>query len=341
MTEYIRSRAPLRIGIAGGGTDVDPYASERGGCVFNTTINKYAYCTLTPTKDREMAVESRYYGRYKASLKNGPFKFDGNMDLIKAVTNYFELDHGFKMLIHSDVPAGSGLGGSSTMMVAMISAISNWIEKKMTKDEIARLSYHLEREVIGLKGGRQDQYAAAFGGFNFIDIDHEGVNVRPVNISESIVDELQCRSVLCYTKISRESADIIKTQMESSKNGSNIDALDHSKALARDIGDALSKGDIESTGQLLDESWGYKKQFSNNISNKHIDKLYDIAKANGAIGGKVSGAGGGGFMYFICKYDKKPQVAAALKKGGAELTDFMFDAEGVQSWRSKDLKSPE
>jgi len=336
MTEYIRSRAPLRIGLAGGGTDVDPYASEKGGCVFNTTINKYAYCTLTPVEEMDMTVESHYYGRYKASLKNGPFKLDGNMDLIKAVANYFELDKGFKMQIHSDVPAGSGLGGSSTMMVAMISAIANWIGRDMTMTETAQLSYHLEREVIGLKGGRQDQYAAAFGGFNFLNIKGNDVEVKPVSINSSIVDELQCRSVLCYTKISRDSADIINSQMESSKTGSNIEALDKSKVLAKDIGKSLRKGDIEHTGELLDTSWGYKKKFSNNVSNRHIDKLYDIARNNGAIGGKVSGAGGGGFMYFICEYDKKPQVAEALKKAGAELTDFMFDPHGVKSWRGVD-----
>jgi len=339
MTEYIRSKAPLRIGLAGGGTDVDPYASERGGYVFNTTINKYAYCTLTPVNSKEITVESHYYGRYKASLKNGPLKLDGNMDLIKAVSNYFELDHGFRMLIHSDVPAGSGLGGSSTMMVAMISAIANWIERDMTKDEIATLSYHLEREVIGLKGGRQDQYAASYGGFNYVKIDKSGVSVEPVQIEDKIVSELQCRSVLCYTKISRDSADIISTQIESSKKGSNIEALDRSKDLALNIGEALKQGDIERSGKLLDEAWVYKKQFSNNISNKHIDKLYNVAKNSGAIGGKVSGAGGGGFMYFICRYDKKPQVAEALKKAGAEITDFMFDPEGVRYWRANDHKT--
>jgi Predicted kinase related to galactokinase and mevalonate kinase len=339
MTEYIRSKAPLRIGIAGGGTDVDPYASERGGYVFNTTINKYAYCTLTPANGKEMTVESHYYGRYKASLKNGPLKLDGNMDLIKAVANHFELDHGFKLLIHSDVPAGSGLGGSSTMMVAMISAIADWIGNKMTKNELAQLSYHLEREVIGLKGGRQDQYAATFGGFNSININSKGVSVKPVNIDNDIIRELQCRSVLCYTKISRESADIIDTQVESSIKGSNIEALDQSKVLAKEICKALSGGDIEKTGKLIDESWEYKKQFSNNVSNKHIDKLYNVAKKNGAIGGKVSGAGGGGFMYFICKYDRKPQVAEALKKAGAELTDFMFEPEGVRSWRGETTNS--
>ena len=149
MTEFIRSRAPLRIGVAGGGTDVDPYAMEKGGYVFNTTINRYAHCTLTPRKDAIMNVESRYYGRYKGSLGDRPFKLDGNMDLIKAVANHFEIYKGFDMLIHSDVPSGSGLGGSSTMIVAMISAIANWTDHKLSNYEMAKLAYRLEREDIG------------------------------------------------------------------------------------------------------------------------------------------------------------------------------------------------
>jgi D-glycero-alpha-D-manno-heptose-7-phosphate kinase len=336
MTRYIRSRAPLRIGIAGGGTDVDPYASEKGGCVFNTTINKFAYCTLTPRNDSIMTVHSEYYGRYQAPLDGGPLKLDGNMDLTKAVANHFELKDGFEMTIHSDAPAGSGLGGSSTMMVALISAVSNWLEKKMSSGEIAKLAYHLERVDIGLKGGKQDQYAAAFGGFNLMEMDASGVRVNPVKIHENVANELQCRSVLCYTGTSRESAEIIDTQIKAFKKGSNEKALDESKRLATEISNALLKGDIDSAGTLLDESWLYKKQFSDKISNAHINDLYEIATANGAIGGKVSGAGGGGFMYYICEYDKKAQVAQELQKRGAVVTDFMFEPKGVTSWRSND-----
>lgn len=335
MTDYIRSRAPLRIGIAGGGTDVDPYATEHGGFIFNTTISKYAYCILKPVAGKEMIVKSRYYGRYKTSLKGEPLKLDGNMDLIKAVANHFEVKNGFDLTIHSDVPAGSGLGGSSTMMVAMISAISNWMETEMTKDDIAKLSYHLEREVIGLKGGIQDQYAATYGGFNYLDIHGKNVSVTPANINQDIIDELQCRSVLCYTKISRESADIIESQVKSTENHTNLNALDASKVLAKQIGESIESNDMEKAGNLLHEAWQYKKQFSENITNKHIDKLYNTAISNGAIGGKISGAGGGGFMYFICKYDKKPQVSEALKKAGAELTEFSFEPNGVKSWRCK------
>lgn len=334
VTEYIRARAPLRIGIAGGGTDVDPYMSEKGGFVFNTTINKYAYCTLTPRKDMVMNINSCYYGRYKTSLKKRPFKFNGNMDLIKAVTNHFEPETGFDMTIQSDVPSGSGLGGSSTMIVAMIAAMTNWLEKDITPYEMAQLSYHLEREDIGLDGGKQDQYAAVFGGFNNIYLDQDSVAVVPVDIKDDVVNELQCRSILCYTKISRDSADIIKSQKASFEKGYNEEALDASKRLAMEIGRALEAGDIEAAGEKLDESWAYKKQFSDKVSNRHIDKLYETAKSHGAIGGKVSGAGGGGFMYFICEYDKKPQVSEALRKAGAELTEVMFEPKGVTSWRS-------
>jgi len=335
LTEYYRARAPLRIGIAGGGTDVDPYASKKGGCVLNTTINKYAYCTLTPRSDNTMCVHSSYYGRFEAPLDGGPLKFDGNNDLIKAVTNYFGVTDGFDLLIESDAPAGSGLGGSSTMIVAMISAVSSWIGKKMYHDDIAKLAYHLEREVIGLKGGLQDQYAAAYGGFNLMDIDSRGVKVQKVDIDEDVADELQYRSLLCYTGTSRESAGIIKSQIESFNKGENENALDESKRLAKEMGKALINGDIEEAGVLLHESWGYKKQFSDKISNDTINKLYDLAIRSGAIGGKVSGAGGGGFMYYICKYNKRADVAQELQKHGVMVTNFMFDPKGVTSWRCK------
>ncbi len=333
MTEYIRSRSPLRIGIAGGGTDVDPYASTRGGCVFNSTINKYAYCTLVPRNDNMMFVKSRYYGRYKAKLNHGPLKFDGNMDLAKAVANHFEIEEGFNIDIHSDVPAGSGLGGSSTMIVAIIAAVAEWQGKKLSKQKIAELAYHLEREDIGLKGGKQDQYASAYGGFNLLDVG-ETVKVNPVKIDADIINELQCRSVMCFTGMSRESAKVIDSQIQSYKSGQNIVALDESKRLAKEISETLVKGNIDDAGTLLHESWEYKKQFSGNISNKHIDSLYKSAISKGAIGGKVSGAGGGGFMYFICKYDKKGDVIQELKKRGAEVTDFMFEPHGVTTWRS-------
>ena len=330
---HFRARAPLRIGIAGGGTDVEPYASMKGGAVFNTTINRYAYCTITPTNDHSMSIHSTDYGKFEAPLDGGPLALDGNMDLIKAVTNYFTLPDGFKMFLQSEAPPGSGLGGSSTVIVSIIAAICEWQGIKLTSMEMARLAYKLEREDIGLKGGKQDQFAAVFGGFNLMKFNKHGVNVNRVKIDDDTKNELQYSSLLCYTGNPRESAKIIESQVEKFNKGQNEEALDKSVEIALSMTAALERGDIVTAGELLDESWIYKKQFSSKISNPQIDALYEAAKDEGAIGGKVSGAGGGGFMYFICKYDRKYSVAKRLQSMGARVTDFMFEPEGVITWR--------
>lgn len=333
---YIRARAPLRIGIAGGGTDVEPYASKKGGCVLNATIDKYAYCTIKPNNTNNMSIHSLDYGTFEAPLDGGPLPYDGNMDLIKAVTNHFKVKDGFNMFIHSDAPPGSGLGGSSTVMVSIIGAMTEWLNCEMSDYEKAHLAYVLEREDIGLKGGKQDQYAAVFGGLNIMDFTKDGVSVNPVRIEESYMDELQYCSLLCYTGSTRASGDIIESQVKRFKEGSNEDSLDASKELAVQTADALKKGRIRRVGELLNEGWEHKKKLSPNVSNNTLDELYDIAKSNGAIGGKVSGAGGGGFMFFVCEYDRKHSVAKELQKKGVTVSDFMFEKHGLKTWKYED-----
>ena len=213
--------------------------------------------------------------------------------------------------------------------------ISNYKFYNTSDYDLAELAYHLEREDIGLKGGKQDQYAAAFGGFNMMEFTKDGTVVNPVNLSEDIVWELEYRSLLCYTGKTRDSAGIIESQVESFKAKSNEEALDESKILSTKLADALKKGDIEEAGLLLDETWKQKKKFSSKITNPMIDDLYSTAIANGAYGGKVSGAGGGGFMYFICKNDRKHIVAKELQKKGAIVEDFVFEPRGARSWRAK------
>lgn len=331
--KVIRSRAPLRIGIAGGGTDVDPYASEHGGYVLNTTIDKYAYCTVSPKEEKVITIRSLDYGTYEADLDGGPLPYDGNMDLVKAVMNHYGEETGFDVFLHSDAPPGSGLGGSSTVIVALLKAFSTYYGDDLDNYELADLAYRLEREQLGLKGGKQDQYAAAFGGFNCMDFGKDGVWVNPLGISEDTVNELQYCSLLCYTGKSRESADIIASQVQSVKEKTNLDALDAAKALAYEITKELMKGDVVDAGKLLGETWEQKKKFSSKITNPMIDDMYNTAIQAGAYGGKVSGAGGGGFMYFICKYDRKQAVAKALQKKGGIITDFMFEPQGAISWR--------
>ncbi|NLL94255.1 MAG: kinase [Thermoplasmatales archaeon] len=331
-----RARAPLRIGLAGGGTDVDPYASEKGGLVLNATIDKYAYCTVAPRDGNSMSVVSLDYGNYVAPLDGGPLPYDGNMDLIKAVTNHFNITEGFDMFIHSDAPPGSGLGGSSTVIVSIITAIAAWKGIDLGKYEKSHLAYVLEREKIGLKGGKQDQYAAAFGGFNLMEFTADGTRVRPLGLDPDVVNELQYCSLLCYTGDTRESAGIIESQVKGFKEGSNEEALDETKRIAGEMAAALEGGSIREVGEILDEGWAQKKRFSPKVTNRAIDRIYDAAKAAGAIGGKVSGAGGGGFMYFICEYDKRHMVGKELIKRGARTTNFMFEANGAVSWRARD-----
>ena len=247
MTENIhyRARAPLRIGLAGGGTDVDPYASLKGGAVFNTTINKYAYCTVVPTNDHMISVHSTDYGKYEAPIDDDPLPLDGNMDLAKVVSNHFigegfsEIANGFKLYLQSEAPPGSGLGGSSTVIVSIIEAFCKWQGIRMGSYKKAKLAYKLEREDIGLKGGKQDQYAAVFGGFNFMKFHAHGVDVNRVSIDADVINELQYRSVLCYTGRPRESAQIIESQVESFNKGQNEDSLDKTKELSYSMVDAM------------------------------------------------------------------------------------------------------
>ncbi|MCL2143205.1 MAG: kinase [Methanomassiliicoccaceae archaeon] len=336
MKEMIRARAPLRIGMAGGGTDVEPYASERGGYVFNTTIDKYAYCTVVPNGSDRLSIVSLDYGTFEAQLDGGPLKYDGNMDLIKAVSNHFSITDGFDVFIHSDAPPGSGLGGSSTVIVSILGAVTEWLGVRMNDYDLAELAFKLEREELGLKGGKQDQYAAVFGGFNLMEFGRSGVRVNKVRLKDDIINELQYCSLLCYTGRSRESANIIDSQMARYSEGSNTDALDASKKLAVDERNALVRGNIKEFGGMLNDAWEQKKKFTPDVTNSSLDKFYRAAMDSGAIGGKVSGAGGGGFMYFVCEYDKKHLVAKELTKMKATITDFMFEKTGVQMWRQRE-----
>lgn len=332
MSKIIRARAPLRVGIAGGGTDVEPYASEHGGLVFNTTIDRYAYCTLIPNDTDEMTVISPNYGTLTEKLKL-PMKYHGDADdLIRAAVNHFNVTEGFKVFVRSDVPPGSGLGGSSTLMVAIVKAFAEWKKVKLNKYELAALAFHLEREEIRLGGGKQDHYAAAFGGFNMMYFTSEGVEVRPLKLKDSIIKELQDRCILCYTGNARESATIIEEQVkELKKDASKEEAYEESKRLAVSIGRALKLKDVDGAAALLNLAWEQKKKFTSKISNQRINELYTTAMDNGALGGKVSGAGGGGFMFFICAPGKREKVCKKLIAKGAEIMEFSFDPRGART----------
>jgi len=334
----IRSKAPLRISFAGGGTDVEPYLSEQGGVVLSTTIDKYAYGSIRFRDDRQITVTSLDYDIVAKYSLDEPLTYDGNLDLIKATIcrlNRENSDQGLDFFLHSDAPPGTGLGSSSTIVVALIGLFHRWLHLPLTNYDIADLAYQIERVDMGIKGGKQDQYAATFGGFNFIEFYHDATIVNPLRVPSDTLNELHYRLLLCYTGKSRLSAHIIDTQIEGyvQRREDVVRAMDELKQVAIDLKNALLQGRLDDFGALLHRAWVNKKKMAEQISDAHIDELYETARKYGALGGKISGAGGGGHMFFYCQFDRKHLIAAQLERLGAQIVDFNFDFYGLQAWQ--------
>jgi D-glycero-alpha-D-manno-heptose-7-phosphate kinase len=333
----IRSKAPLRISFAGGGTDVEPYLSERGGLVLSTTIDKYAYGSLRFRDDRQVKVISLDYNIAVNYELDEPIVYDGKLDLVKAVLcrlNGSNHAQGLDFFLHSDAPPGSGLGSSSTVVVALIGLFKQWLHLPITNYELADLAYQIERTDLGIRGGKQDQYSATFGSFNFIEFTRDVTIVNPLRIPADVLNELHYNLVLCYTGRTRLSAGIIDSQVDAyvQRRADVVKAMDSLKAVTIDLKNALLQGRLLDFGGLLHEAWMCKKLFADQISTPEIDELYEAARKNGAIGGKISGAGGGGHMFFYCDFAKKHVLAECLQRMGARIVDFNFDAAGLQTW---------
>ena len=331
---YLRARAPLRLSFCGGGTDVSPYPEEHGGMVLSATINQYAHASLRPRRDSKLTIASLDYDMVARYDHPKRVKFDGNLDLIKAVVKVFRVGRGADLWVHSDAPPGSGLGSSSTLVVALIGALAAWLRRTMSGYEIAELAYRVEREDMGLAGGRQDQYAAAFGGFNFIEFGRDATVVNPLRVHPEVLQELEYRLLLCYMGQTRRSANIIERQTASYKEGNRrtIEALHRLKDETLAMKKALLLGDVDGMGELLHQAWEQKKKLDEGISTAHIDKLYQLARREGAIGGKMPGAGGGGYFLLLTRFDRKHRVAAMLEKHGGQVVPFQFERRGLMTW---------
>jgi D-glycero-alpha-D-manno-heptose-7-phosphate kinase len=336
--KMVRARTPLRLSFGGGGTDVSPYADSHGGCVLNATISRYVYGTLVPKSERSIGFRSFDYGTVIYWTEEEHFQYDGQMDLVKGVIKRFELDKfrtdGFDLFVHADAPPGSGLGSSSTFTVALIGLFRELLGLPITSDGKARLAYDIERNDVGIKGGRQDQWAAAFGGFNFMEFNGEEVAVTPLRLSEYLINELEYNLILCFTG-SRESQPIIDSQMESAKKNEiePVEAMNQVKAIAYEMKKALLASDLDRFGEMLHESWLHKKKMAKGITTPRIDELYEEARKAGAIGGKITGAGGGGHLLLYCPFNKRHTVRERLSELGTSVTDFRFDPVGMQTWR--------
>lgn len=338
----VRARAPLRLGLAGGGTDVSPYCDQYGGFVMNAAIDKFAYATID--------VAPAGVAEFHALDHEVSWRWDGAVDAAPGATRllagaYRRIAAQFldgrcppvRIRTYSDAPPGSGLGSSSTMVVAIVVALCEYFALPLGEYEIARLAFSIEREDLALAGGKQDQYAAAFGGVNFMEFHpQDRVIVNPLRIKDWVLAELEASLVLYFTGVSRESARIIDEQMRNAAGGvqRSVDAMHALKAEAVQMKEALLKGDLVAFAETLQAGWVAKKRMASSISNPFIDRLEEVAVANGARAAKVSGAGGGGFMMFMCDPADRVRLSRALVREGGRLLDFHFNPHGAVAWRA-------
>ncbi len=335
-----RSRAPLRIGLAGGGTDVSPYSDLFGGAILNATISLFAHASIEPLNEHVIIVEALDRNEIQQFEWADELPINGTLDLLKGVYNRIQKDYGvplkgFKLSTYVDAPAGSGLGTSSTLVVAIIGAFYELLRLPLGEYDIAHYAYDIERNDLKLAGGKQDQYAATFGGINFMEFyEGEKVIVNPLRVKQQILNELENNLVLYFTSTSRESATIIKEQVKNvnQQNEKSIEAMHQLKEQARMMKEAMLKGRLNEIGEILDFGFQQKRLMASNISNSKLEEIYEGAKLAGATGGKISGAGGGGFMIFYCPSNTRYKVIEKLKVFGGETRPYQFAQTGLNTW---------
>ena len=336
----IRSKTPLRLGLAGGGTDVSPFCDEYGGCVLNVTINMYSYCTLKPTKNNKI--------KFIAPDRNEVIEFesaealpiDKGLPLHCGIYNRIVKDFNhnkplsFEMTTYSDAPAGSGLGTSSTMVVTILKAFIEWLNLPLGEYDTAQLAFDIERNDLKFSGGKQDQYAATFGGLNYMEFYADNrVIVNPLRMKKWIKNEMENSIVLYYTGTSRDSGKIIEEQTKSTKNEKSLDAMFKIKEQTAKMKECILKGDFEGIAECLHQNWIEKKKTASVISNPKIEETYEFIMSHGGKAAKISGAGGGGFMIIWCDPQKRYDLIHALKnrqEGKTKVVDFV--EVGTQAW---------
>ncbi len=335
----VRAKAPMRVSFAGGGTDVSPYIGSSGGVVLSATINRYCHGTLKKRSDSRIVLRSLDYN-CEASYDNlSSVKYDGVLDLVKAVIRLMNPLFGFELELVSDSLPGSGLGGSAAVASVTAGLLNYFREDRLDDYQLADIAYQAERVELKVAGGWQDQYACVFGGFNYIEFKTEGVVVHPLRINEDVLNELEASLVFCNTRITRDSHTIHKAQFESIKqNSSQVkEALDQTREFAVEMKNLLLRGDLVSFGKMLHQAWLVKKQFESTISNNTIEEIYDLGLKCGALGGKVLGAGGGGYIVFFCPPSRKNNFVSALRQMNVEVENVIFDFRGLRSWKGNVL----
>ncbi len=327
-------RAPVRISFGGGGTDLASYYKKHGGVVVSAAINKYFYTILELRQDERIQIISSDLQLNHTVEDCYSLKYGEGLDIPVGVLKHMHVRRGMNLLMASEIPPGTGLGSSGAVTVNIINTINHLEHLKMTKKELAEMAYHIEYNELGLPIGKQDEYASAFGGLNFITFDRSGdTTVEPLHVPKEVRMRMEDDVMLFFTGRTRQSSKILKSQDSSTKEdtGEVVERLHEIKNIAFKVKKAIEIGDLTEMGHLLDMSWQNKKKLAKGISNPRINKIYETAKKEGAVGGKLTGAGGGGYMMLFCHKKYQPAVKKAMHKEGLSLLDFKFDHKGAKT----------
>ena len=339
----IRSRAPTRIDFAGGTTDLPSFRNREVGAVTNASVNLYAYCMLREIEGNGVRIISQDLGQYVEAEDIRELEFDGNLDLLKAAVRALELPGGIEITVRCDAPPGSGTGSSASVGVAVLGLLDKLRQLRssergatLTRVEIAEMACQLEQD-LGIVGGKQDQYAAAIGGFCYMRFVGDLVPVEQIEVAPSVLAELEKHLVLCYSGQSRLSGDTNAKMISAYESGDPtvVGAMQTVARVAGDMYRALLEADPAWFGELLDEEWEARAQLHSEVVTPKMAQLREAAKAAGAVGGKVCGAGGGGCMVFLAGPDREGEVLVAIEQAGGRALPFTFDTLGLQVWQSQ------
>ncbi len=318
--------SPVRISFAGGGTDMPEYFEKYGGNVVTSAISKFTYVVVHNRHDNSFQAFSPDFGSHHKPSKFSNIEHLTRTEIATSTLKYFKYNKGVNLIIFSDVPGGSGLGASSSLMVNTVNMLCKLTNKKFTNKKIAETAFNISRKYLNWPVGKQDEYISSFGGLNFIEFKKEKIKVTPIKIRKKSVQELQYNLMLFFIGHTRDSSKILFNLIEriKLKDDETMNSLHYVKNLAVDMKNSLQKSDLTHFGELLDNGWNMKKKFTKNVTNRHIDKIYDLALKNGAIGGKLTGAGGGGHMLFYCEKTKQSKLENKLQSLGIKRVKFSF-----------------
>ncbi len=333
MPTTIRSRAPFRVSFAGGFTDLREYYEPYGGSVIEAAINFYSYVTIRERHDDAITVR---HDLLNIAERGSLGKLESISPFYSKIIEHFSPKSGFDMILNMDLGYGSGLGSSSASIVALIGAFNEWMGHGMNNYQIAELAHNMERNALSIYAGKQDPYSSTFGGFNYIEFSKDEVVVNSMKLDEDVLRELQFRTILTNTGISRHSGNYVKALIDriNARDAAVLENLGHIRESAKELKDRIYKGNLAEIGSLLDKEWGYKRKLIDGMSNSKVDDIFTIASANGAEGGKLLGGGGGGHILFIVNDASKYRLMRAMSQHGLNVYTPDFAAPGVYAWHA-------